>query len=62
MKKQKACKACNAIYEGNKCPECGSQEYSEDWKGKVMIFNSENSEIAKALKIAKAKMFAIKSR
>ncbi|MEK6848002.1 MAG: transcription elongation factor subunit Spt4 [Nanoarchaeota archaeon] len=62
MTKQKACKQCNSIYEGEKCPECGSQEYTEEWKGKVRIFNPEQSEVAKNLKITKAKLFAIKTR
>jgi len=62
VKKQKACKTCKAIYEGDKCPNCGSQEYTEDFKGRVMILDAENSEIAKKVKIPKKGLYAIKNK
>jgi len=62
MSKQKACKICKAIYEGEKCPECGSQEYTEDFKGRVMVFNPEASEVAKKMKISKTGLYAIKTK
>lgn len=62
MVKQKACKICKRVYEGDKCSECGSQEYTEDFKGRVMIFNAEKSEIAQKLKVKKAGLFAIKTK
>lgn len=62
MAKEKACKNCKTIYEGNKCPKCGSQEATESWKGKVMILNSEQSEIAKKLKIKDKGTYAIKTK
>ena len=62
MANKKACKICKRIYEGSKCPECGNQEYTEDFKGRVMIFNPEKSEIAKKLKISKPGPYAIKTK
>lgn len=62
MSKQRACKICKKVYEGDKCPECGSQEYTEEFKGRVMIFDAENSEIAKNLKVKKAGIYAIKTK
>jgi len=62
MAKSRACKICKKIYEGDKCPECGSQEHTEEFKGRVMIFDSENSEIAKNLKVKKAGLYAIKTK
>jgi len=62
MSKQKACKICKSIYEGEKCPECGNQEYTEEFKGRVMIFDAEKSEIAKKMKIAKKGLYAIKTK
>lgn len=62
MIKQKACKICKAIYEGDKCPECGNQEYTEEFKGKVMILDAENSEIAKKMNIAKKGLYAVKTK
>lgn len=59
---QKACKKCNLVYEGDKCPGCGNQEYSEEIKGKVIIFDAENSEIAKNIKVTKKGTYAIKTK
>ena len=62
MAKQKACKICKKIYEKDKCPECGSQEYTKEFKGRVMIFDPENSEVAKNIKVKKAGLYAIKTK
>ena len=62
MIKQKACKICKSVYEGDKCPECGNQEYVEEFKGRVLIFDPENSEIAKKMCIAKKGTYAIKTK
>jgi len=59
---RRACKICKRIYEGDKCPECGSQEYSEDFKGRIMIFDPEKSEVAEKLKIKKAGLYAVKTK
>jgi DNA-directed RNA polymerase subunit E" len=57
----KACKHCKALIEsGSTCPQCGSTEISEHFKGKVSIINPEQSELAKNLKIHKKGVFAIK--
>jgi DNA-directed RNA polymerase subunit E" len=50
------------IYEGERCPGCGNQEYSEEIKGRIVILDPENSEIAKKLKINKKGEYAIKSK
>ncbi len=57
---EKACKQCKAVYEGKICPQCGSEESSENYKGHVLVLNSENSEIAKNLKLNNKGKFAIK--
>lgn len=62
MAKQKACKICNRIYEGDKCPQCGSKESTESFKGRIIILNPEKSEIAKNLNIKEKGNFAIKTR
>ncbi len=59
---KRACKICKRIYEGDKCPECGSQEHTEEFKGRIMIFNAETSEVAKKLNIKKPGMFAVKTK
>lgn len=60
MTKEKACKNCKMIYEGDKCPNCGSKEFSEDFKGKIIILDPQNSEIAKKLKISNKGSYTIK--
>ncbi len=60
MAKEKACKNCKLIYEGQTCPSCGKKEVSDSFKGKVEIIDSERSELARQLKINKNGFYAIK--
>ena len=62
MAKEKACKICNTIYEGEKCPKCESTESTESFKGRIIILNPEKSEIAQKLKLTNKGNFAIKTR
>jgi len=62
MAKQKACKICNTIYEGDKCPKCDSKEFTETFKGRIVVLNDEKSEIAKKLDIKSKGNFALKTR
>lgn len=62
MVKQKACKICNTIYEGDKCPKCGSKEFSESFKGRIVVIDPEKSEIAEKLGIKSKGNFALKTR
>ncbi|MBD3253204.1 DNA-directed RNA polymerase subunit E'' [Candidatus Pacearchaeota archaeon] len=60
MAKEKACKNCKFIYEGDICPKCGKKDVSDNFKGKVEIINPEKSELARQLKINKQGLYAIK--
>ncbi len=60
MAKEKACRQCKTIYEGTKCPKCGSVEFSDTFKGKIAVLDPENSEIAKNLNVKEKGTFAIK--
>lgn len=63
MAKPKACKLCNTmVEEGDKCPNCGSKEITENFKGRAVILNPEKSEISKKLNIKQAGNYAIKTR
>ncbi len=62
MPKEKACKICNAIFEGEKCPKCGSKNITESFKGQIVILNPEKSEIAKEINLKEKGNFAIKTR
>ncbi|MEM1586533.1 MAG: transcription elongation factor subunit Spt4 [Candidatus Bathyarchaeia archaeon] len=59
---ERACRRCHYITEEKICPNCGSTDLSEDFSGVVFIFDSENSVIAKTLKISKKGRYAIKVR
>lgn len=59
--KEKVCKQCKHIFSGSKCPLCGSEDIVDNYKGKVVILNSENSEIARNMKIKNKGPFAIKT-
>jgi len=61
MAKEKACKNCKFIYEGDTCPKCGKKDASDSFKGKVEIVNPEKSELAKHLKVSKKGVYAIKT-
>ena len=60
MAKEKACKHCKLIYEGETCPSCNKKEFSDTFKGKVDIVNPEKSELARQLKINKKGLYAIR--
>jgi RNA polymerase subunit RPABC4/transcription elongation factor Spt4 len=62
MVKPKACKICNTIYEEEKCPKCDSRESTESFKGKIIVFNPEKSEITPKLNLKDKGTFAIKTR
>ncbi|MDP3966404.1 MAG: transcription elongation factor subunit Spt4 [archaeon] len=60
--KTKACKICKTIYESDKCPKCGSKEFTDSFKGKIYVLNHEKSEIAKNINLNSNGEFAIKTR
>ena len=62
MAKQKACRICSRIYEGDKCPQCGSKESTDSFKGRISVLNPEKSEIAQKLRIKEKGSFAVKTR
>lgn len=62
MPKQKACKICKKIFEGEKCSSCGSKEFMEGFKGRIVVLDDEKSEIAKKIGIKGKGNFAIKTK
>jgi len=50
------------IFEGEKCHSCGGNDATDSFKGRVIIFNPEESEIAKRIKMGKKGTYAIKTR
>ncbi|MCJ7561367.1 DNA-directed RNA polymerase, subunit E'' [Candidatus Bathyarchaeota archaeon] len=59
---EKACTNCHFITKGNVCPKCRSTSLSEDFGGIVIMFDPENSVIAKAMNIKEKGRFALKVR
>jgi len=60
MAREKACKNCKRIYEGDVCPVCDRRETTDGFKGKIEIINPEKSEIGKQLNVNKKGIYAIK--
>jgi DNA-directed RNA polymerase subunit E" len=61
MAVQRACKNCKLIFESaGKCPQCGHEENTETFKGKIVVVNPDSSEIAKNLKYTKKGSYAVK--
>ena len=59
---EKACANCHFITKENVCPRCRSTSLSEDFGGIVVMFDSETSAIAKAMKIKDKGRYALKVR
>ena len=62
MTKERACLNCKIIFEGDKCPICHESSFTESFKGQVSVFNPDESEIAKNMKIRQKGQFAIKTK
>jgi DNA-directed RNA polymerase subunit E" len=60
--REKACTNCHFITKENVCAKCKSTNLSEDYSGIVVMFDPENSSIAKAMKIKKKGRYALKVR
>ncbi len=59
---EKACNNCHFITKENVCPKCRSTSLSEDFGGIVIVFDPENSAVAKAMKIKDKGRYALKVR
>lgn len=58
--KDKACKECGHLTKEDKCTVCNSRNFVDKYKGKIIIFDNDNSEIAKKAKTTANGKFAIK--
>jgi len=59
---RRACKQCKRIYEGDKCPKCQVKDASDSWKGRIIVLNAKESEIAKKIKLEDKGTYAIKTK
>ena len=59
---ERACTNCHFITKENVCPKCKSTSLSDDFSGIVIMFDPEESAIAKAMKIKENGRYALKVR
>lgn len=57
---KKVCRKCKIFTDEPECPICHGTDFTESWKGRVIILKPEQSIIAKKLKLDKEGAFAIK--
>lgn len=62
MAKKKACKRCRIFVEGNECPLCKGNQFSNSWQGRVFILDPKKSVIAKRMGVEAKGEYAIKVR
>lgn len=59
---KKVCKGCKLFVTGEVCPICKKNQFSTNWKGRIIILNPEKSGIAKKIGATIAGEYAIKVR
>ncbi len=57
---KKVCKKCKIFVEGPVCPLCKGNQFSDNWKGRMYIFDVSKSEIAKKIEVTEKGEYAIK--
>ena len=60
MAKKKCCKKCKIFVDGNECPICKTQQFTTNWKGRLYIIDTKNSEIGKKIGVELKGEYAIK--
>lgn len=60
--KEKPCKECGLLNDpkNKECDNCGSNQFLDKYKGQVVVFDAENSEVASKLDIKSSGKFALK--
>ncbi|MEN3000092.1 MAG: transcription elongation factor subunit Spt4 [Acidilobaceae archaeon] len=58
----KACKECAtlAFRDAERCENCGSTSFTDDWEGMVVVIRPEGSSVAQQIGLRKSIMRAIK--
>jgi DNA-directed RNA polymerase subunit E" len=60
MASRKACKKCKILVEGSNCPICKGNQFSDNWKGRIIIMDPEKSIIAKRAELKVKGEYAVK--
>jgi DNA-directed RNA polymerase subunit E" len=56
---ERACKTCRRLVKGNVCPACKTSDLTRNWRGVLLVIDSE-SEIAKEAGISTPGKYAIR--
>jgi DNA-directed RNA polymerase subunit E" len=59
---EKACSSCHSLTKESMCPKCRTSSLSDDFSGLVIVFEPENSAIAKTMNIKEKGRYALKVR
>lgn len=62
MAKDKVCKKCKKFVEGNVCPVCKGNQFSNVYQGRLNILDANKSFIAREIGIKEKGKYAIKVR
>jgi len=62
MAKKKVCKKCKLFVEGDTCPSCKGNVFSNNWQGRLFINDVNKSMIAQKLEVKVKGEYAIKVR
>ena len=57
---KKVCRTCKIFVEGPSCPICKRNQFSDNWKGRLVIIDSQKSGIANNMDITVKGEYAIK--
>ena len=58
----KACRKCRYLVDikADKCPNCGSEEFTKLWRGYIIVVDPANSQVAKKIDAKIPGLYAIK--
>ena len=62
MGKKKACKKCKLFVEGDACPICKGNNFTNSWQGRFYVSDAENSMIGNKIGVEVKGEYAIKVR
>jgi len=62
MAKRKVCSTCKLFVEGDSCPSCKNNKFTNNWQGRIFILNPEQSIVAQKMGIKVKGEYAIKVR
>ena len=62
MAKENICKKCKLFVDGNVCPVCKGNQFTNIFKGKLQILDANKSFVAEQMEIKEKGRYAIKIR